>query len=66
MNAALDEATQLFKAGNRDRTSFQLLIESGRARNETIEPGWVTNTEAPLMVEKLYATALAILYPIAT
>jgi HEPN domain-containing protein len=36
MNAALDEATQLFKAGCRDRTSFQLLIETGRAPNETI------------------------------
>jgi HEPN domain-containing protein len=36
MNTALDEATQLFKAGCRDRTSFQLLIETGRAPNETI------------------------------
>lgn len=36
MNAALDEATQLFKAACRDRTSFQLLIETGRAPNETI------------------------------
>ena len=36
MNAVLDEATQLFKAGCRDRTSFHLLIETGRAPNETI------------------------------
>ena len=36
MNATFDEATQLFKAGCRDRTSLQLLIESGRAPNETI------------------------------
>jgi HEPN domain-containing protein len=36
MNTALDEATQLFKTGCRDRTSFQLLIETGRAPNETI------------------------------
>ena len=36
MNATLDEALQLFGAGNRDRTSFLLLVESGRAPHETV------------------------------
>jgi hypothetical protein len=28
MNAALDEAQQLYRAGDRDRVSFQLLVET--------------------------------------
>lgn len=36
MNASLDEARQLFGAGSRDRTSFHLLVETGRAPHETV------------------------------
>ena len=36
MSAALDEARQLYAAAGRDKTSFELLIESRRAPHETI------------------------------
>lgn len=36
MNDTLDEARQLYAAAQRDMTSFQLLIETGRAPHETI------------------------------
>lgn len=36
MNASLDEARQLLKAGERDRTSFLLLLETGKAPHETL------------------------------
>ena len=36
MNANREQALVLFRAGNRDRTSFLLLRESGRAPHETM------------------------------
>lgn len=36
MSASLEEAGQLFKAGQRDRISFQLLQQTGRAPHETL------------------------------
>lgn len=36
MSTATDEAQQLYSAGVRDRTSFQLLLETRRAPNETV------------------------------
>lgn len=36
MNETLDEARQLLGAGQRDRTSFHLLVETGRAPHETV------------------------------
>jgi len=36
MSAALDEARQLFRAATRDRTSFELLFDTGRAPHETL------------------------------
>lgn len=36
MSAPLDEARQLFGAASRDKTSFELLIETGRAPHETV------------------------------
>lgn len=36
MSGSLEEARQLFKAGERDRMSFQLLEQTGRAPHETL------------------------------
>lgn len=36
MNAALDEGRQLFRAATRDKTSFELLLGTGRAPHETM------------------------------
>jgi HEPN domain-containing protein len=36
MSANREQASALFAAGNRDRTSFLLLLESGRAPHETM------------------------------
>lgn len=36
MSASLEEARQLLKAGERDRISFQLLQQTGRAPHETL------------------------------
>ena len=36
MNAALDEARQLFRAATRDKTSLELLLGTGRAPHETV------------------------------
>ena len=54
MNAALDEANQLFRAATRDKTSFDLLLETGRAPHETI--GFL----AQQACEKLIKTVLVL------
>ena len=36
MSAPLDEAYQLLRAATRDRTSFELLLSTGRAPHETL------------------------------
>lgn len=36
MSVSRDEARQLFAAGERDRLSFQLLVQTGRAPHETL------------------------------
>jgi len=51
MNASLDEARQLYAAAQRDMTSLDILIASGRAPHETI--GFLTQQACEKLIKTL-------------